>query len=81
MSVLGGIVPCGSGDRPRACHLWYILVTLCRFDSKEASGQKQDHLFLPREGWAIWKSQEFKVVTSGPHFDIGSMAGLMDLFG
>ena len=39
-----------------------------------------DHLFLAREGYRLWKSQEFKVVHLQPVFEIGSMAGLMQLF-
>ena len=34
MPVRGGIVPCGSGDRPRATQIVHIWVTLCRFDDK-----------------------------------------------
>ena len=36
----GGIDPCGSGDRPRADHLVYILATLCRFDDNMSLGSK-----------------------------------------
>ena len=41
-------------------------------------GLFQDHLFLVREGWPIWFSGKFKVVTFGPVFELGSMTGLMD---
>ena len=43
-------------------------------------GHIWDHLFLAREGWAYWKSQEFKVVTFERVLEIGSMAGLITLF-
>ena len=39
-----------------------------------------DHLFLPREGYGIWKSWKFKVMTLRPVFEIGSMPGLMTDF-
>ena len=45
-----------------------------------ALGQKEDHLFLWREGWPLWKSRKFKVVTSEPLFEIGTMTGLMTTF-
>ena len=59
MSVLGGIDPCGSGDRPRTRLHVHILVTLCRFDDIQAPGHIRDHLFLVREGSAKWKSWFF----------------------
>ena len=34
----------------------HILVTLCRFDRNTGPSLKQDHLFLPREGWPKRKS-------------------------
>ena len=47
---------------------------------KSREGQIQDHLFLPGEGSAKWKSWKFKVVNMGPFFETGSMAGLMSYF-
>ena len=48
---------------------WYtFLATLCRFDHIYPPGLKQDHLFLPREGWLVRESWKFKVVTFGASF-------------
>ena len=43
-------------------------------------GQKQDHLFLVREGQRIWKSWKFKVVLFHRLFETGTMTGLMTIF-
>ena len=80
MPVRGGIDPCGRCDRPRThltCTFWrhFAVLTI-----NYALGQKQDHLFLWREGTAIWKSEKFKVVHSGPVFETGGMAGLINVF-
>ena len=41
---------------------------------------KQDHLFLVREGWLKRKSGKFKVVPLRGLFEIGTMAGLINIF-
>ena len=46
--MCGGIDPCGSCSRPRACLSVYILVTLCRFDHKLVS-RSYSGPFIPSE--------------------------------
>ena len=67
-----------SPDPTDCCvHIWRHFAVLTNL---WAVGHKQDHLFLVREGVAISISWKFKVVTSEPLFDIGTMAGLIMLF-
>ena len=70
----------GYCDRPRTyptCAFWrhFAVLTI-----NTEGGQKQDHLFLVREGGLIWKSWKFKVMVSEAGFETGSMPGLMATF-
>ena len=65
---------------PRVPVMWYIWRHFAVLTIKYRPGQKQDHLFLVREGAVIWKSWKFKVVIMEAVFETGSMPGLMMLF-
>ena len=60
VSVRGGIV---AGQVVYICRHFAVLTVNPRV------GQKQDHLFLVREGWRFKKILEFKVMTFGPVFE------------
>ena len=60
--------------QPRWCTFWRHFAVLTSLGTQ---GQIRDHLFLVREGTAKPKYWEFKVVTSEPLFETGSMPGLI----
>ena len=70
----GGIAPSTCGP---VCTFWRHFAVLTVYWVQH---QKQDHLFLVREGWDISKSWKFKVVISEPVLRTGSMPGLIELF-